>query len=79
MVTKKTVQVAIRYSDDMMALAKQLVGARKAASFPDYLRGLIYLDACEADPELVLGLDVPGWLSADKRYRRCHARVKKPV
>lgn len=68
MAQKKEVQVAIRFSDSMLKLTNKMMSQRKAASFPDYLRGLILLDAGEEDGSLILGHDIPGWVTTDNRY-----------
>lgn len=68
MALKLSKQVAIRYSDDMLKLMKKLMAHRKAPSIPDYLRGLILLDASQHDGNLIAGHGIPGWLTRDERY-----------
>lgn len=76
MAQKKTVQVAIRFSAEMLKMAGDMMSRRKAESFPDYVRGLILLDAADIDPDLAMGHDIPGWMTKDKRYWKSLKRKK---
>lgn len=78
MAQKKPVQIAIRFSDAMLKVTDKVMARRKVGSLPDYLRGLILLDAGDHDPHLIAGQDVPAWVTRDRRYRGAMKAAAKP-
>jgi hypothetical protein len=53
---------------DLFDLARRLMSGRGAENFSEYLRGLILLDAAHDSPDLIIGHDLPGWITRDGRF-----------
>jgi len=67
---KKIRQSAIRVSGELFDLGRKMMSSRSAENFSEYVRGLILLDAAHHSPDLLVGHDLPGWLTRDKRFAK---------
>jgi len=65
---KKMIQNAIRVSSEFFDLERKMMSNRCAESFSAYIRGLVLLDAAYLSPDLLVGHDLPGWITRDKRF-----------
>jgi hypothetical protein len=67
---KKIRQNVVRVSDELYDLGRKMMSSRSAAGFSEYVRGLILLDAAQQSPNLLVGHDLPGWVTRDKRFEK---------
>ena len=67
---KKIRQSAIRVSGELFDLGRKMMSNRSAENFSEYVRGLILLDAAHQSPNLLVGHDLPGWITRDKRFEK---------
>jgi hypothetical protein len=65
---KKTRQNAIRVTSELFELGRKMMSIRGAENFSEYIRGLMLLDAANHSPDLPAGIDLPGWITRDKRF-----------
>ena len=65
---KKTRQNAIRVSSELFELGRKMMSIRGAENFSEYIRGLMLLDSAYHSPDLSAGIDLPGWITRDKRF-----------
>ncbi len=68
--SKKTSQSAVRFCSELLELAQRMAGARHAANFSEYVRGLVLLDAAYLYPTVLVGFEIPAWLTRDERFIR---------
>lgn len=68
MAQKKSVQVVMRFSEEMLKILQKMAAQRKAATVSDYVRGLVLIDAGREDVDRIIGHDVPAWVTTDRRY-----------
>jgi hypothetical protein len=74
---KKTRQNAIRVTSELFELGRMMMSTRGADNFSEYVRGLILLDAAHCSPELVIGHDLPAWITRDKRFEIANSDHRK--
>lgn len=67
---KKIRKNVIRVSGELFELGRKMMSSRCAQNFSEYVRGLILLDAAHQSPNLLVGHDLPGWITRDKRFEK---------